>query len=740
MPAPQLADPLLLGARQAPSRVLFGPHETNLGHRRSLSPRQVAYYARRAAGGAGIIVTETASVTADDWPYERAPLAADCAPGWSAVADACREHGTLVLAGLGHAGGQGSSAFSQSVLWAPSPVADAASRELPAEMEQPEIDAVIEGFAAAARLATAAGTDGVEIDAGAVSLLRQFHSGLTNQRQDDYGSDRLRLTREVIAAVRGALGAEGILALRLSCDELAPWAGVTPEQAAAQVAALAGDIDLLVVVRGGPFSTSAYRPTAHTPPMFNLELCRRMRAAAGGVPMVLQGSVVDVAEAEAALADGVADMVEMTRAQIAEPDLVRLARAGAADQVRPCVLCNQACRVRDNRNPVVSCVGEPYSGHETAERPVAGTDPRARGVLVVGGGPAGLEAARVLVLRGHQVRLAERTGALGGALRAAAVGPGRTRLALLTDWLAAQCHRLRVRVDLGVEVTVDDLDAAVADGWDVLLATGSRPVPGRYGPAGADDAAALTAGSSAAAGGEGGAADDSGNKSSDAGNKSGPGAEDRADSEAVAGAGVVAGAGADDEAGGAAEGGAAEDRPGAGGTTVLDVLDVLRGGLDAVPAGPVFVHDPVGGPVAVGVAEWLAGAGREVTLGTPDTVAGTLLSLTGDLAPANTRLQQAGVRRQPRVLLREAGGGRVVLEDVWTGERRTLPCAVLVDCGHRLPEEALYTARPGTPRAGDCVAPRTVLEAVLEGRRRALGIGGRTSPPASRPLAGARRG
>nr|MDT0666759.1 hypothetical protein [Micromonospora sp. DSM 115978] len=109
---------------------------------------------------------------------------------------------------------------------------------------------------------------------------------------------------------------------------------------------------------------------------------------------------------------------------------------------------------------------------------------------------------------------------------------------------------------------------------------------------------------------------------------------------------------------------------------------------------------------------------------TPDQVAGTLLSLTGDLAPANTRLQQAGVTRELRSVIRETGGGRVVLEDVWTGARRDLDCAVLVDAGHRLPQESVYLSQPGTPRAGDCVAPRTALEAVLEGRRRALEVGG----------------
>lgn len=152
---------------------------------------------------------------------------------------------------------------------------------------------------------------------------------------------------------------------------------------------------------------------------------------------------------------------------------------------------------------------------------------------------------------------------------------------------------------------------------------------------------------------------------------------------------------------------------------LLDVREALTG---EVPPGSVVVHDPVGGYVGVAVAEHLVLQGREVSLVTADPVAGTLLSLTGDLADGNGRLQRLGVRRELKTLLRRASGGTALLEHVWTGEQRSVPCAVVVDCGHRLPEESLYTT--GTPRAGDCVAPRSVLEAVLEGRRRALDLCG----------------
>ncbi|RBY75544.1 mycofactocin system FadH/OYE family oxidoreductase 1 [Geodermatophilus sp. TF02-6] len=629
-----LLDPLVLAGRTAPSRVLFGPHETNLGRGRALSARHVAYYARRAGGGCGIVVVETASVHASDHPYERAPLAAECGPGWAGVVAACRPHGALVLASLGHTGAQGSSAYAQTPLWAPSALPDVATREVPVAVERPEIDALVDGFRAAAGTAVAADADGVEVDAGARSLLRQFASGLTNTRTDGYGADRLRLLREVLAAVRAALGDGRVLALRLSCDELAPWAGITPAVAASSVSTLAPLVDLLVVVRGSGLAPAAYRPDGHTPPGSNADLTRRVRAAAGGTPVVLQGSVVDVGMAEAALADGVADAVEMTRAQIADADLVAKARAGTP--VRPCTLCNQACQVHDVRNPLVSCVADPRSGHETEEpdplsdslRGHFGPSPGGRSghegpsgeVTVVGGGPAGLEAARVLAAAGVEVRLVERSGRLGGALPLVAALPGRARFADLAGWLVGEVARLGVRVELGT----------AADSGDVI-ATGARPRPPGY---------------------------------------------------------VVAGE-----------------------ACVLTAADVLAGA--AVPPGPVVVHDPVGGPVAVGVAELLAAAGREVTVATPDEVVGVRLG--GDLAPANTRLLRAGVRRETASVLRAVGDGAAVLADRWTGERRELPCAVLVDAAPGLPGRV----PPGAVAAGDVVAPRTVLEAVLEGRRAA---------------------
>ncbi len=642
--AQHLLEPLRLGARTARNRVVFGPHETNLGRHRALSERHVAYYERRASGGAGVIVVEEASIHPSDWPYERCPLASDCEPGWRAVGEACHAagEGVLVLAALGHAGGQGSSAYSQAPMWAPSRVPEVNSREVPKWMEEHEVQAVVDGFAAAARAAMAAGLDGVEISCGQHSLLRQFLSGLTNHRDDRWGQDRSALLRAVLRAVREAVGADAVVGLRLSCDELAPWAGITPEWAAEHVAELAADADYVTVVKGAIFSVSATRPDMHVEPMFNLDVARSIKAALGDrIPVVLQGSVVDPSAAGQAIADGACDAVEMTRAQIADARLVAKVIAGDADRVRPCILCNQTCQVRDARNPIVSCVLDPRSGHELEDEEADAPEAvlASGDVLVVGGGVAGLECARVAALRGHRVTLVERSDRLGGTVPVAAAAAGRHRLAESVGWLAGECERLGVKVELGREVDAAEL---AGFGGTVVLCTGARPGRRSYDV----DASA----------------------------------DVRTASEVLAAA-------------------------------------------DDLPEGSVLVWDPIGGPVGVSVAETVRAAGRDTSLATPDLIAGNELSRTGDLAPANVRLQSAGVLLERRSLLRSVRVGEAELEDRFTGERRTVDAAIVVDAGHRLPDDALWRATgERLPLGGDAVAPRTIHEAVLEGRRRALEI------------------
>lgn len=621
----RLLEPLALRGVTAPNRVLFGPIVTNLADDdRRFTPRHVAFYARRAAGGCGTIVTEGASVHASDWPYERAPLAARAADGWAAIADACHREGAVVLASLDHAGGQGSSAYSQSALWAPSRVPEVNTREVPKWMEARDIDAVIAGFASAARLAVEAGCDGVEINAGQHSLVRQFLSGLTNHRGDEYGEIRHLFAQRVIEAVRAAVGDRAV-GLRLSCDELAPWAGITPDIAAQLAPVLvAAGVDHLVVVRGAIFSAEKTRPDHHEPTGFDIDLCRRIRDTVPGTPVFLQGSVIDPGQAEWAVTDGVADGVEMTRAQLADPDLVRKLRAGEHARVRPCIRCNQTCQVRDARNPIITCVVEPSTGHETDDPDWYVPTRAAADVTVIGGGVAGLEAARVAAARGHRVTVVERDQQLGGI--AAVTGPARP----FVDWLVAECDRLDVTVQLDTD------GSPLADGRHVVQATGGRPGLREY---------------------------------------------EIAD-----------------------------------GAVVLDVVDVRRGTASLPDSGTIALFDPIGGPIAVALAEEL---GERAVLITQDNIAGNELSRSGDLAPANVRLAQRGVRIEKRTLLRTVRPGAVDVQDRFNGERRTIEAAAVVDCGFRLPTDALPGA---TVQIGDCVAPRTVLEAVLEARRAARTI------------------
>jgi len=628
----QLLTPLQLGGHIAPNRIMFGPHVTNLGDDdRTFSPRHVAYYGRRARGGCGVIVTEGASVHDSDWPFERAPRAESCAAGWSNIADECHAHGAIVIASLDHAGSQGSSAFHQAPLWAPSRVPDVNTREVPHWMENTDIRTVIDGFVRATQIALEAGCDGIEINAGQHSLIRQFLSGLTNQRSDEWGIDKSLFARQVIAGVRKAASTASIIGLRLSCDELAPWAGITPEIAAQLTPQLISEgIDYLVVVRGSIYSTEKTRPDFHEPAMFNRDLCSTMKSQVQ-VPVFLQGSVTDVGLAEEAMNSGICDAVEMTRAQVADAELVNKLRRQIPERIRPCILCNQTCQVRDVRNPLVTCVLDPTSGYETTDPQWDSPTAQPRNVTIIGGGIAGLETARVAALRGHHVTVLERSHNIGGL--AAVAGPGKA----FVDWLISECALTDVGIATGVEWNTNSPEFDKRSNTEVVVqCTGSMPGLRPY----------------------------------------------HVDHRA----------------------------------TVIDIAELRRGNSPVPAKGDIVVYDPIGGPIGVAIAEEL---GDRAILITPDNIAGNELSRTGDLAPANVRLARSGVRIIRRAILRSITSTDVEIEDRFTGQRSTQPCSAMIDCGYRLPTAIIPAAQI---QVGDCVAPRTILEAVLEARRGALAI------------------
>jgi mycofactocin system FadH/OYE family oxidoreductase 2 len=493
----KLFQPVRIGPREARNRIIFGSHTTNYARHNLLSAKHAQYYEARAEGGAGMIVLEEHVVHASDQPYERALLGylPETPTAIARVVERIHEHDALALVQLNHNGQQSSSDYRQQELWAPSPVQDVASREVPKAMELADIQVVIDGFALVADYVRAAGADGVELQVSDRSLLRQFLSPLTNQRGDQYGGslgNRLRFVQETIEAVKAALGDNLILGLRFCADELAPWAGITPEQGKeiAQLLAATGRIDYLTITMGSIFSAQMFpfHASMHVPPGYAAHLAGTIKAALD-VPVFAAGRIMTAAQAETILTEDQADGVEMIRSLIADPALPNLSQAGQAKQVRPCLSCNQGCQVRTVMNVEMACNVNPdvlriapelhigeirYVQHPCDESPV----------VIVGGGVAGMEAARAAALGGKRVVLYEREATLGGAAALAARGPGRGDLQMICAYLQEQIEALGVEIRLGVEVTAQMILACEPKPRAVIVATGAQtgygllPIPG----------------------------------------------------------------------------------------------------------------------------------------------------------------------------------------------------------------------------------------------------------------------
>ncbi len=472
-----LLSPLRLGSLTVRNRVVFAAHLTNYAVDGHPSEQHVAYYAARAAGGAGLIITEEHSTHPTDWPYEKLihGFNPGVIPGYRRIVDAVHAHDVPILAQINHNGGQASSMYSRLPVWAPSPVPDPLFREVPKAVELHEIREIVAGYALVAGHCAAGGFDGVELQCSHSSIVRGFLSPATNERGDAYGGsleNRARLLLEIVDAVREALGPHRVLGVRLCGDELIEH-GTTIDQAVAvaRLAEATGKVDYINTSIGVATSTLyMIEASMQVPPGYALFIPSAIRAAVS-LPVVAVGRFKDPVQAERALAEGHGDLIGVVRGQIADPDFVAKARSGHAGDIRTCLSCNQECVGRMGLNRWLGCVENPRTGRESVPLPA----PQRRGldVCVVGAGAAGLQAAVTAAQRGHRVSVYEREPRTGGQVAVAASVPSRAEFLDIVRNLAAHAKRLGVTVQTGVEVDAAFVRARAPDA--VVLATGARP-------------------------------------------------------------------------------------------------------------------------------------------------------------------------------------------------------------------------------------------------------------------------
>jgi mycofactocin system FadH/OYE family oxidoreductase 2 len=485
---PNLFSPLTLGTVEVKNRISFQPHLTNLAVGNLPSERQMYYWGERAKGGAGLIITEELTVHPTDMSYEKLidVYHAEVIPGFKKITDYVHQYDSKIFAQLNHNGQQGDGSISRLPVWAPSPVPDVLFREVPKAMEPEDIEEVTRYFARSAIHVREGGFDGIEIQFGHSSLARQFLSPLTNHRGDEYGGsleNRMRAPLKFISAVRKAVGNDFTLGIRMCADEMIPG-GLDLAQVQEICARFeaSGLIDFMDLSIATFYNLYLVEGSMHTPLGYTIPLAAGVRERIK-LPVFCTGRINDPVMAEKVLASGQADMIGMCRALICDPFLPKKALEGRMDDIRYCIACNQGCIGRIGMNKTLGCVQNPAVGREKewGEGTLAKAGVKKR-VTIVGGGPAGMWAAKMAGRRGHTVTLIDRNEALGGQVITAMKGTGRDEFGVIIRNEKSQVDKAGVTVKLGVEVTMEQL---LADKPDVVIvATGS--VPKKYPVGGAD--------------------------------------------------------------------------------------------------------------------------------------------------------------------------------------------------------------------------------------------------------------
>jgi N-methyl-L-proline demethylase len=464
------------------NRLMSTSHEPAYTEDGLPKERYRLYHAEKAKGGIALTMIGGSSVVSRDSPqaFGNIELYRDEAVPWlREIADAVHEHGTAIMCQITHLGRRtGWNTGEWLPVVAPSSVREPAHRFFPKEAEDFDIRRIVADYGVAAERCRAAGLDGVEIECYG-HFLDGFWSPATNRRNDEYGGsleNRMRFSLEVLRAIRAQVGPDYIVGVRMVCDE--DWdRGLSREEGIeiARRLVASGTIDFVNVIKGhieSDGSLSHVIPGMGTPSAPHLELAKDVRGATD-IPIFHAARIADVATARHAVASGILDMVGMTRPHLADPHIVAKVMRGEEERIRPCVGASY-CLDRLYEGGGALCIHNPATGREaTMPHVIAPTDGPKRKIVIVGGGPAGLEAARVSAERGHKVVLFEAANEPGGQIRIAAELQRRKEIIGIVDWRVAEAERAGAVLRFNSYAEAPDVLAEEPD--IVIVATGGLP-------------------------------------------------------------------------------------------------------------------------------------------------------------------------------------------------------------------------------------------------------------------------
>jgi 2,4-dienoyl-CoA reductase (NADPH2) len=470
-----LLTPIKIGPMIVRNRIVMPAMHLNYTMDGRVTAQLTDFYRARATGGAGLLIVGGCSIDrVGGAPFLIGLYDDGFTPGLARfVADVKKDNGAKIAAQLYHAGRYAFSWYTHEQPIAPSPLPSKYNPETPREMTKDDIERVQQAYADAAIRAVQAGFDAVEILGGAGYLIAEFLSPAVNQRTDEYGGtleNRARFGVEVIRRARAAIGPDTPLLIRIAGHDFVPGGHTNREAAQAARLFAAAGVDAINVT-GGWHESRVPQITMGVPEGAYVYLAAGIKRAVD-VPVVASNRLGDPALAEQVLANGDADLIAMGRPLIADPDLPNKLARGEPELIRPCIACNQGCFDHIFAGEPIQCMLNPQAGFE-ASRLIAPTDSPKR-VVVVGAGPAGVEAARVAAVRGHEVVLLEKRPTVGGALWWAGAAPGRHDFYRYVDFMEAELEDAGVDVRLGVEADVAAVKAERPD--VVVVATGAEPI------------------------------------------------------------------------------------------------------------------------------------------------------------------------------------------------------------------------------------------------------------------------